>query len=202
MKIYFIRHAEAQHNVDYRLYGEDAYSFPHNKFSLLTTDGILSAIDLSGSEIAVDLVITSSLPRTLLTTQIVFGVNNIPIIVSDLVRETNFHHRCNERRTISEIRMCYPKFNVEYLVGEEDTVFHSGADNILGRCQALNSWIFNLDKQGYKSIAIVTHQTFLDKYLEHCQLDKVNLDNCGVWVCDSTKVIKDGLLSLSTTLSR
>jgi len=194
MQLYFIRHGEAQHNIDFTLYGSEAFYYPRNRFSPLTTKGIIQSIKLAEERPDVDLVITSCLPRTLLTSQIVFGnVEKLPIYVSDLVRETNFHHPCNERRSMSEINMSYPSFDLSNLKHDKDIIFQSGQDNLEERCRELTQWLCLLDKQGHRKVAIVTHLTFMEKYLEFMGNNVVKLENCQIWSTTLNQLLNGSL---------
>jgi len=191
MQVYFIRHGEAQHNVDHHVYGEEGFYFEHNRFSPLTSNGIQQAINLRKNGLPkVDLVITSSLPRTLLTTHLLYGpelyenedkeTKKQAICVSDLVREMNFHHPCNGRRTKSEIAKLYPNFNLCTLDNEEDIDFKLGVDHVENRCRNLHLWLNQLEQSIIGSVAIVSHCSFIEKYQEYLGLPKTSLGNCQV----------------------
>lgn len=183
MEVHFIRHGEAQHNVDRRLYGDVGYHFPHNRFSPLTSVGLQQAVKFREDRPQVDLVITSSLPRTLMTTLVLYGKieseSNSPIFVSDLVRETNYHHPCNERRTKKEIAKLYPSFDLSTLIASDDEDFKLGLDDIKHRCVTLTTWLKDLLENGIKSIAIVSHGSFLECYLKYIGFPiKSPIKNC------------------------
>ena len=67
--IYFIRHAEAEHNVAYNLYGESAYESQKYMDADLTLNGMSQAekLAISMDFIPLQVVFTSPLVRTLHT---------------------------------------------------------------------------------------------------------------------------------------
>lgn len=171
--IYFIRHGQAQHNVDEIIYGDDAYFFTRNKFSSLTEIGRDQASNIHCP--GIDYVICSSLPRALETADLVFKSKNIPIHAYDEVRESNYKHPCNERRTRSEIFQLYPHINTNSLLCEEDLWLPEG--NVNHRNFLLDDIIASCP---YDRIAIVSHREFMLDYLDSKGIN-VNLNNCEVY---------------------
>lgn len=180
MELFLIRHAEAEHNVDFLKYGEDAYYFEKNRFSPITFRGLLSISNARKTCPTVDLVISSSLPRTLLTSYTLFLNSNVPVYVTDIVREANFHHPCNQRQNKSTIQAVYPDFHLDFLYNDQDLDFQGGIDNLTDRLEKLDMLLQFFRSHGFQRIAIVTHQTFLEAYFRQKMLPPLKLDNCQI----------------------
>ena len=146
MEITFIRHGEAEHNVKYSQYGEDAYFDINLKIQNLQIMVLIKLIerslDIDLEEF--DIVITSSLERSLQTTDIIFGNKDILIMVSDLVRENNLNHPCNSRDDKKTICEKYPYFNVS-LIDDFDDI-SSYKNTVDYRVENLNNLLKNLKK--------------------------------------------------------
>ena len=177
MKVTFFRHGEAEHNKEYESRGVNAYTDISLKFSNLTENGIFQARARSKDHDIDEfqIVITSSLPRALQTTNIMFGESDsVFIAVCDYCRELDMGHVCNSRRRKSEIEEEYPDINTDYLSEEEDV-------NIGKKYEYINSFrkmkeIFReLSHIGIKKIAVVTHNDFISRYLG----SSFSIPNCG-----------------------
>lgn len=176
MEIVFIRHGQAQHNREYELIGEKAYYDIKNKYSSLTEKGINQSLKRSKDEDLKDiqLVLTSSLPRALETTNLIFNSQEVAVIVTDILRENDYEHICNSRRNISEIKNEYPDYEIQYVYGEEDNlenILNLSSERIIAFEKLLNS----LYMEGLNKIAIVSHNDFITSFLG---LD-YKIPNCG-----------------------
>ena len=175
MRVTFIRHGEAEHNIAYLTRGDACFYDPELKYSKLTDKGRRQASDVK-LDMLPEIVVTSGLPRALSTTDIIFG-NSTKVVVSDIVRETNFHHIVNTRYSVDEILLKYPHYDISRIETDEDTVIGT-VDPIDGRCTMLDELIMNLHYCGYLDIAIVSHHTFLKHYLKGKTNTDIDLDNC------------------------
>lgn len=182
--VYFIRHGEATHNVDFNKVGEIAYYQECNRDSKLTSNGIKQAKNVIVPE--VDIVITSPLSRALATTYNIFGKYNIPIMASDIIRETNNSHVCNNRMKKSELESKYLSIDFSRLT-ENDDWWETG--ETFCRKNALDNLLNELE---YERIAIVSHGTFLQEYFWYKNISAMYLDNCKILKCG----YKDKILNI------
>jgi broad specificity phosphatase PhoE len=121
------------------------------------------------------MVITSSLPRSLETTGLIFREKKLPILVLDEARENNYHHPCNERRTRSAIIREYPAMDCSRLASEHDEWFARG-----DRKEMLDRFLSSAEQQ---HVAIVSHCDFIRDYLLHLRTAPKRLDNCEIFCC-------------------
>lgn len=163
MQVTFIRHGEAEHNVLFETQGESAYNNPMVKFSKLTPKGInqikLRAKDSDISEF--DLVITSSLPRALETAALIFDPTKVATIVVDEVRENNYYHECNQRRTRTEIQKMYPEFECSALMADEDSEFQKRKETTCFRACRFGDYLEKIRELNIKKIAVISHSDFI-----------------------------------------
>ena len=169
--VYFIRHGEATHNVDYEEVGDSAYFAEKHRDSRLTSRGILQALLVKAPN--VDIVFTSPLTRTLMTANLIFKYHP-KVIATDIIRETNYQHVCNNRQTRNELIQKYNDIQFNEIT-EEDEQFILGHDDTITRFEQLDQLITS---QSYDNIAIVSHHTFLHDYFVYKGYNKIELKNC------------------------
>lgn len=165
MEVTFFRHGESEHNIAFEKVGESAYHDPSLIFSSLTKKGRVQALRKSfGLDIKnFQAVITSSLPRALQTTNILFDTSETTVLVSDIVRENNLEHVCNSRKNASEIKAKYSEFDISCL-SEIDNL--EGDHNKLeNRIKALKRILKSLFDDNIRKIAIVSHNDFIKEFL-------------------------------------
>jgi broad specificity phosphatase PhoE len=173
--IIFIRHGEAEHNVGFEEYGEEAYSFEDYKFSNLTEKGKEQSLTLKSKldEFNFDLIVTSPLDRCIQTTDILFTEQNRKIC-QEFVREINYDHPCNERRLKSELEQIYPEYN--YNFSEYDIKFSKKINDTNERIETFHNYLV---KNNHKTIAIISHKSFLEKYFKKHFDQEILFDNCS-----------------------
>lgn len=176
MKIYFIRHAEGYHNLS-----DKGWEI---KFPQLTDKGIEQAKTLSNKlrEITMDKIIVSPLKRTLHTAEIVFGKQKFKVL--EFIREY-VGNNCDLRESKVELE---EKFTYADFSSIEDRDGYNNIENdedVDKRLEILYKWL--LDNNVYKTIAIVSHGSFLNrffyKYNKELGIKNLDwLDNCGIKV--------------------
>ncbi len=173
--VYFIRHGEATHNVEARDIGEDAYFKECHRDAKLTDIGKQQAQNVERPE--VDVVITSPLTRTLETTCHIFDVVKTNVIASDIVRETNNTHLCNNRNKKSILQS--DNVFIDFSSLTEDDEWWAVGETCC-RKEALDRLI---EEQTHDKIAIVSHGSFISDYLGYKGYPNIYLDNCEILKC-------------------
>ena len=173
--IYFIRHAEAEHNVAYNLYGESAYKSPKFRDADITLNGISQAkkLAISMDFIPFEVVFTSPLVRTLHTSSILFKQHCIPIIAREDIRERYDRHPVNNRQDIAQLKDLYP-FDFSEIISNEDLLYNT-PDDVQIRAKAFIKYVLARPE---KYIAVVSHETFLREVLSQFRILDYNLKNC------------------------
>jgi len=173
--IYFIRHAEAEHNVAYNLYGESAYESPQFRDADITLNGISQAktAAIGLDFIPFEVVFTSPLVRTLHTSSILFKQHCIPIIAREDIRERYDRHPVNNRQDITQLKELYP-FDFSEIISDTDMLYNT-PDDVQIRAKAFIKYVL---ARSEKYIAIVSHETFLREVLAQFRIPDYNLKNC------------------------
>jgi broad specificity phosphatase PhoE len=174
--IYFIRHAEAEHNVAYNLYGESAYESPKFRDADITLNGISQAekLAISMDFIPLQVVFTSPLVRTLHTSSILFKQHCIPIIASEDIRERYDRHPVNNRQDITRLKELYPSVDFSEIISDTDMLYNT-PDDLKERAKAFIKYILSRPE---KYIAVVSHETFLREVLAQFKIPDYNMKNC------------------------
>ena len=173
--IYFIRHAEAEHNVAYNIYGESAYESPNFRDADITLNGISQAerLAISMDFIPFEVVFTSPLVRTLHTSSILFKQHCIPIITCEEIRERYDRHPVNNRHDVAQLKDLYP-FDFSEIISNEDVLYNT-PDDLHIRAKAFIKYILARPE---KYIAVVSHETFLREVLAQFRIPDYSLKNC------------------------
>ena len=174
--IYFIRHAEAEHNVAYNLYGESAYKSPKFRDADITLNGISQAkkLAISMDFIPFEVVFTSPLVRTLHTSSILFKQHCIPIIAREDIRERYDRHPVNNRQDVAQLKELYPSVDFSEIISNEDVLYNT-PDDVQIRAKAFIKYVLARPE---KYIAVVSHETFLREVLSQFRILDYNLKNC------------------------
>ena len=171
-KIYLIRHAESEANA-----ANDLDNPKYYYDAKITKKGVKQAHKASAKlkNINFDLFISSPLTRALQTFSIIFPGKK-PII-SSLIRE-HLYHSCDVGRQPLALKKEFPKFNFTSLDNywwnnnkkiDLRKINQESRDDIKIRLDSFKNWI-NL--KNHKTIAVVSHGTFLSQVTERM------LDNC------------------------
>lgn len=192
MRLYIVRHGETDWNIEHKNHKDE--EFQKNRNSAPVTDDDFISINEIGIEQAekiaeelknekIDVVITSPLPRTIQTAEIITKDRNIPIIIDDSITVRKFGEFKGKKADIDfdfTNGFWSYKANLKYIE----------AENIRDFFQRIYEFLDKL-KENYeykdKSILIVTHGSITipiycyfngipenDNLLEHV------LDNCKV----------------------
>ena len=131
-KIFCIRHGQALHNVLFWEIGQKAYL--KYRDTPLTAEGVKQSQLLGESYFTlgnnnIDLIIVSPLLRTLQTATNIFCKNledvpPCPMIALDCVMEyPQGLDKCNHRKSILELKYCFPKIDFSKIEYDEDPVW-------------------------------------------------------------------------------
>ena len=182
IKVFLIRHGEALHNINFKLYGKDAFFQKENLDAPLTNTGISQAKTLGNTWLYknnIDLIVVSPLTRTLQTATNIFPENNIPMIALDSIKEyPQGKHTPNIRKNKNELKLLWKNIDFDLIekndsfIGKEET-----EEQLNKRVEDFKNYIRSINK----NIAIVSHSSFIncffgkeleceDSYgcLEHC----------------------------------
>jgi broad specificity phosphatase PhoE len=154
MKIYFIRHAQGEHNLSEKNW--------QIKYPKLTELGIRQSknLGLLLKDVSMDLILVSPLRRTLQTSEIIFGKENNSVSI-ELVKEF-IVNPCDLREPKSKISEEFPNVNFD-LVDDNYNYNELESDNDIEiRCNKFYDYIKNLN---FENIAVVTHGAFLMKFV-------------------------------------
>lgn len=166
MRVYLIRHGNAEHNVGFQKYGEAAYSDIQYHDAALTELGHTQTIDAGVSiELPIDRVYCSPLRRCIQTARNMFGPYRC-LYLDDGLLETRGPYPCNHRLTLGEICAQYKNINVVGVAEQEDDVNRDEheTDAVL-KARAVSTYnaiCKSAALAGYASIAIVTHHDWLE----------------------------------------
>tara|TARA_B100000579_G_scaffold67417_1_gene50492 strand:- start:646 stop:1236 length:591 start_codon:yes stop_codon:yes gene_type:complete len=190
--LYFIRHGISQHNVLYHNLGKRVFYDPRYYDTKLTQEGVQQSILLSNTWRDIDkveLVLCSSLSRTLETARNIFVNMSVPIIALDILKEfPQGLQTCNKRREKRQLIEEYTEVDFTN-VDETDTMWNpereETIDELNQRIDQFNHFIKNRKET---EIAIIGHNSFIGQYkdkkigliengndeLLHCYPYKVN----------------------------
>jgi broad specificity phosphatase PhoE len=120
-KFIFVRHGEAQHNVDFRTKGQRAFSDLNNKDASLTPTGIeqakATAKALEPYALNVVDIWSSPLTRAIQTAEeILEETSSWTMYVHDsLLERQGGGHICNDRKKLSELKEKFPTLDTTFL---------------------------------------------------------------------------------------
>ena len=110
-KLHCIRHGEGWHNVNFNLYGKNAYYDINKQDPSLTDLGIKQAEELGKKWVEkenIELIVTSPLTRCIETMNHIFKDTNIPIVCIESIREYPASLQySNKRKKESELKEKY-----------------------------------------------------------------------------------------------
>ena len=166
-KVFLIRHGEALHNINFKIFGKDTYFDKKNLDAPLTNTGISQAKTLGNTWLYknnIDLILVSPLTRTLQTATNIFPENNIPMIALDSIKEyPQGKHTPNIRKNKNDLKELWKNIDFDLIekndrfIGKKET-----EEQLNNRVQNVKNYIISINK---KNIAIVSHSTFINKFL-------------------------------------
>ena len=185
--LYFIRHGIAEHNLLFEKVGKDAFYDKRYYDTKLTPKGHEQSIHLGNTWNKIheiDLVLCSSLSRTLETARNIFSNTSIPIIALDILKEhPQGMHTCNKRTEKKILIERFPEINFSEIIDNEDTMWcdtkEETLDELNQRIDQFNQFLQTRDE---KNIAIVGHNSFIgtykDKKIGHIENGDEELLHC------------------------
>ena len=166
--LYFIRHGISEHNVLYHDFGKKVFYDKRYYDTKLTPEGTQQSIQLSNTwkDIhKVELVLCSSLSRTLETARNIFINMSVPIFALDILKEyPQGLQTCNKR---SEKKILIDEYQeIDFTnVNDVDTMWNhereETIDELNQRIQMLNDFI---QTRKETEIAIIGHNSFIGQY--------------------------------------
>ena len=191
-KIFCIRHGQALHNVLFWEIGQKAYL--KYRDTPLTAEGVKQSQLLGESYFTlgnnnIDLIIVSPLLRTLQTATNIFCKNledvpPCPMVALDCVMEyPQGLDKCNHRKSILELKYCFPKIDFSKIEYDEDPVWRKyeiePIEELEKRIQKMIEFIKSRPE---KNIALVSHASYLGQYLYKDIGDERNeMEHCKVY---------------------
>ena len=186
--LYCIRHGYALHNKLYHTMGTEAYTTFRDTH--LLEEGYEQAKNMGRvyPELGnCNLVLVSPLSRTLETSMMVYGHSNIPLICKDFLLEYPLGGTeiCNRRKDVDDLKVLFDSYRITYCTSDNAFKWSDERENIDDldiRINAMLEWLGNREEQ---TIAIVSHNSFLGRFiyqgvdggneLEHCVPYKVEV---------------------------
>lgn len=189
ISLFLIRHGHAQHNLGFENIGERAYYAKKYVFSPLTDKGIEQARKLHRRmriyHASFDEIFSSPLDRAIQTAQILFPNNgarnrhNVQVIED--IRENNYAHTPNRRRTVSELANLYPGFDYSQITHDDDILYRYGDTfnrhaSLLARLKDIRS---NYHDTVIPKVVLVSHESFLVEFAtSYLGTDMKAIGNC------------------------
>ena len=167
--LYLIRHGISQHNVLFHNLGKKVFYDSRFYDTKLTPEGHEQSILLGKTWEnihEIDLVLCSSLTRTLETARNIFSSINVPIIALDIIKEfPQGLHTCNKRSDKKELIQQFPEIDFSEVVTEEDNLWNDRREETIDeldhRITSFNSFIKSRKEE---NIAIISHNSFIGQY--------------------------------------
>lgn len=181
MKIYFVRHGHAKHNVD----GD--YTNPANQDAALTPSGraqvYATARELSYKVPHWDAVFTSPLTRCLQTTEeILQEIPSLsrPVVTDFLLECQGGGHICNQRKRRSELQPQYP--GMDFTMEETPLLHYASPRETHETLERRMDFLVKLVRQMEGEHALfVTHHELIEAYVGE------SLPNAGYYVLDTSR---------------
>ena len=168
---YFIRHGVSLHNVLYHNLGKRVFYDARYPDTKLTPKGVQQSITLANTwkDInKIELVLCSSLSRTLETARNIFNHMNIPIFALDILKEfPQGLQTCNKRTDKKILINEYPEIDFTNVDDIDRMWNHEREEPIDELDQRIN--LLNEFLKGRKEteIAIIGHNSFIGKYKDN-----------------------------------
>lgn len=170
MKVYLIRHAQAQHNVS----GNTGHFDPE-----ITELGRQQCAENKHRYRDVNMILTSTATRTLQTTSQLF--TNISVHATDLLLEYNTGASCNQRHDLTYQALKFPTVDFDtYLVPklDKEVTWQDGEARAKKVIELLDKI-----KNNNIVLAIVSHANFIRNIITLLQgYQKEELENCQAYI--------------------
>ncbi len=182
--LYFIRHAEAEHNPDVDKYGKDIltdwkyFDAKLTEYGKEQREGLLKKDELK----EVDIIFVSPLTRTLETSEVLYNLKK-PIVALELVRERLGIRPCDKRRSITEQKERFTKIDFNLCEDDEDKLWklnhRETEEELKQRIELFLKWI---KTRKYNKIAIITHNGYILRLCNKVLNIKVEkVKNCDIF---------------------
>jgi len=177
--LYFIRHAQGEHNLAALKNGLEEYENPKWFDAVLTDKGIIDSMKIQNKikNLNPDLIYCSPFRRTIQTMYYsVTNVENIPIIIDDNLRETMNNHPCNYRNNKTEIERYTKNLFGDKYIDYTNVLDFTLNKTVISRGKLwLKNLVAYLKNQPYiKNVLIYTHGGFMKSFLNSYLLRKLN----------------------------
>lgn len=164
--LYLIRHGLSQHNVLFQNFGKEIFYDKKNYDTKLVELGHEQSKQLGEDwkdKHKIDLVLVSSLTRTLETATNIFKDRNVPMIALDCLKEyPQGLHTVNKRSTKDILQKEFPKINFSYVISNEDDTWNPMIEeDLLGLNKRIEYLRLFLLSRKENNIAIVSHNSFI-----------------------------------------
>jgi len=182
-RIIFVRHAEAEGNLNRVFHGWTDSS--------ITERGHLQAQRVAQrlKDVDIDVIYSSSLKRTLQTAQYIADVKNLPIIRTDKLKEINGGDW--ENREWEELPKLWPEEYDSWESRPHEHKMPGGESMVEFQKRLIDEVKYIIDNNKGKNICIVTHGTAIRSmmcYFKNCDLtEMINIqwyDNTSVTILD------------------
>ena len=198
MKIYFMRHGFAYHNLGVKLYGDIAYNLPQYEDARLTPEGIEHTIEIGKSlkNVVFNRIYSSPSFRCIETTNhfinqnLNFNMKNKIIALDDKLMEPQGNHICNTRKDrlilesiLSKIDKTFDFSNVSLNYNGK---FIESKERVSKR---IVDFINNLKEECYNedTILVVTHYMWLYNFFELMTGEGYEFINSEIKIIELTK---------------
>lgn len=193
MKIYFIRHGFAYHNLGAKLYGDAAYSLPQYRDAQLTPEGIDHAKQIGKTlkNVKFNRIFSSPNVRCIQTTNNFIdqnlNFNNNLIILDDRLMEPQGKHLCNQRKERIALEKYLQEFSKTFdlknvLLNYYPNIYESKKDTQ----EKVISFIEDLKKScsNDETVLVVSHYGWLFNFFEIATGKGYEFFNCEVKIIE------------------
>jgi broad specificity phosphatase PhoE len=172
MKIYLIRHAQAEHNVN----GNIGLFDPS-----ITQFGKQQCNNKKHLYNDVKIVISSTSTRALQTTELLFKDLDVKVYATDILLEYNTGVACNKRNTIEHQKLKFDNIDFDTYLSPELSLETTWSDGET-RAKKVIELLKTIDTP---VVAIVSHANFIRNIMcayNSTMYNKEELENCGSYI--------------------
>ncbi|KAH9087677.1 hypothetical protein LEN26_019901 [Aphanomyces euteiches] len=195
--LYFIRHAEGDHNAAEREYGTEVWDESISKLdkyldAALNRGGMADAQKRSifmktelDAGMPIDRILVSPLTRTIQTADIYFNLSStelFPVDAIESARETLGVHTCDKRRPTSLLARDFMFVNWSRISSEQDVLWRADhretSAEIEARCRVFLEEVFATVSETF--VAVVSHGGFIRACMNVLEIPSYKPRNCEV----------------------